>query len=320
VLAVFVERGGADRPQFAAGEHRLEQVGGVDGALGGAGAHDRVKLVEEEDDPSLALGHLLEHGLEAVLELTAVLGTGDQRAHVESDHAAVAQRVGHVARDDALGEAFDDRRLADPGLADEHGVVLGAPRQHLDHAPNLVVAPDHRVELARFGGLCEVVAVGLERLVLLLGILVGHPVRATHGHDGFGQLVARRSRVQIGLGGEGEQQVLARDVLVAHAARLAVGALEHPGQLSADRGRRRRLARHRGKRGQRLVGPAAHAVGIGPRAPEHGHHDAALLFEQDEQQVSRDHLGVRPGARQRLSGGDGLLRLYRESVQLHEKI
>ena len=50
VLAVLVERGGADRAQLAAGEHRLEQVGGVDGALGGAGADDRVQLVDEQDD------------------------------------------------------------------------------------------------------------------------------------------------------------------------------------------------------------------------------------------------------------------------------
>ncbi len=50
VLAVLVERRGADGAQLAAGEHRLEQVGGVDGALGGARADDRVELVDEEDD------------------------------------------------------------------------------------------------------------------------------------------------------------------------------------------------------------------------------------------------------------------------------
>ena len=99
------------------------------------------------------LGDLLEHGLQAVLELAAVLRAGDQRADVERDHAAVAQRLGHVAGDDPLGEALDDRGLADAGLADQHGVVLGAPREHLDHAADLLVAADHRVELALLGGL-----------------------------------------------------------------------------------------------------------------------------------------------------------------------
>ena len=53
VLAVLVERGGAHAAQLAAGEHRLEQVGGVHRALGGAGAHDRVQLVEEQDHLAL---------------------------------------------------------------------------------------------------------------------------------------------------------------------------------------------------------------------------------------------------------------------------
>ena len=43
---------------------------------------------------------------------------------------------------------FDDRGLADAGLADQHRVVLGAPLQHLDRAADLVVAADHRIELA----------------------------------------------------------------------------------------------------------------------------------------------------------------------------
>ena len=50
VLAVLVERRRADRAQLAARQHRLEHVGRVDGALGRAGADDRVQLVDEEDD------------------------------------------------------------------------------------------------------------------------------------------------------------------------------------------------------------------------------------------------------------------------------
>ena len=60
----------------------------------------------------------------------------------------------HVAIDDAQGQALGDRRLADAGLADQHRIVLGAARQHLDGAADLVVAADDRIELAfaRIGG------------------------------------------------------------------------------------------------------------------------------------------------------------------------
>src|SRR5207253_8933199 len=85
--------------------------------------------------------------LQALLELAPELGAGDERAHVERDDALVLEALGDVARDDAAGEPFDDRGLADAGLADEHRVVLGAPREHLDDAPDLVVTADHGVEL-----------------------------------------------------------------------------------------------------------------------------------------------------------------------------
>ena len=55
VLAVLVERGRADQAQLAAGQHRLEHVAGVHGALAaGARADDGVQLVDEGDD--LAVG------------------------------------------------------------------------------------------------------------------------------------------------------------------------------------------------------------------------------------------------------------------------
>jgi hypothetical protein len=42
-----------------------------------------------------------------------------------------------VAGDDALGESLDDGRLAGARLADEHRVVLRAPREHLDDPADL---------------------------------------------------------------------------------------------------------------------------------------------------------------------------------------
>ena len=149
VLAVLVERRGADRAQLAAGEHRLEQVGGVDRALGGAGADDRVQLVDEEDD--------LRPRASVISLSTAFSRSSNSPRYFEpatsapmssAIDAAVAQRLGHVAGDDALGEALDDRGLADAGLADQDRVVLGAAREHLDHAADLLVAADDRVELA----------------------------------------------------------------------------------------------------------------------------------------------------------------------------
>ncbi len=123
VLAVLVERGRADRLQLAAGERRLQDRGGVDRALGGAGADEVVELVDEQDDVAPLLD-LLHHLLQALLELAAVLRAGDERGQVERVDLLALQELGHLVRGDALGEALDDRRLADARLADQHRVVL----------------------------------------------------------------------------------------------------------------------------------------------------------------------------------------------------
>ena len=91
VLAVLVQGGRADAAQLAAGERRLEHVAGIHGALGGAGTHDGVQLVDEEDDAAVGGGDLLEHRLEPILELAAVLGARDHRAEVEGHQPPVAE-------------------------------------------------------------------------------------------------------------------------------------------------------------------------------------------------------------------------------------
>ena len=93
---------------------------------------------------------------------------------------------GTSCADDALRQAFDDGGLADAGLADQHRVVLGAARQHLDHAADLVVAADDRIELALARQLGEVAAVALERLVRRLGILAGDALRAADARSAPG--------------------------------------------------------------------------------------------------------------------------------------
>ena len=125
VLAVLVERGGADGLELTAGEHRLEDDGGVDRALGGTRTDERVQLVDEQDDVA-AGADLLQHLLEALLEVAAVAGAGDERAEVERVELLALRASRARRRRRCLGEALDDRGLADAGLADQHRVVLGA--------------------------------------------------------------------------------------------------------------------------------------------------------------------------------------------------
>ena len=83
VLLVFGPGGGGDGAQLAARQRRLEQVGRVAGAGGAAGADQRVRLVDEQDD-RLGRGlHLVDHRAQPVLELALHAGAGLQQPDVE---------------------------------------------------------------------------------------------------------------------------------------------------------------------------------------------------------------------------------------------
>ncbi len=320
MLAVLIQRRRPDRAQLAAGQHRLQQVGGVDRAFGGARTDDRVQLVKEEDDLAGRLLDLGQHRFQPLLELSPVFGAGQQRADVERDHPAVAQALGHVAVDDPLCQPLDDRGLADAGVADQHRVVLGSPREHLDDAADLLIAADHRVELAvaRLGG--QVAAEFLQCLNALLGVGRGHLVRAAHLGDRLLQRAAVGEEIgDAGAGlGQGEEDVLGGDVLVAERGHLLFGPLQgrdeggggtHLGGLTQlrqllDRGYR--AARDR--------------VRVGAELLQDRHHQPVLLAQQGDQQVRRGHLGVLALGGEGLGGGDRFLGLDGEPIRLHWRL
>ncbi len=303
VLAVLVERRRADRLQLAARERRLEDRRSVDRAFGCACADEIVELVDEQDDVA-ALGDLLHHLLQALLELTAVLRPGDERREVEAVDLLALQDVGHLVRRDALGEAFDDGGLADAGLADQHRVVLRAAREDLHDPLDLGLTADDGIELALARELREVAAELVEQLralPLLAGALAGGAALAAagageHADDlvadllGVGVEVEQDARGDaFVLAHEPEQDVLGADVVVAERQRFAQRELEH-------------LLRARGERdlaGGDLVALAddprdlcAHLLDGDVERLEHARSEAFFLAQQAEQDVLRPDVVV----------------------------
>src|SRR5439155_25271516 len=109
-------------------------VGGVDPAIDAAGADQHVQFVDEHDNTAGGGLDLGEHRFQPLLELAAELGARQELGQVERQDAPVLQAFRHVAGGNPLGQAPDDRGLADPGFADQYRYVLGAPRQNLDRA------------------------------------------------------------------------------------------------------------------------------------------------------------------------------------------
>ncbi len=274
MLAVLVERGRADAVQFAARERRLQKVRSVHRAIGLAGPDERMHLVDEQDDAACGRGHLVEHALEALLELAAIFRASNERAHIEREQLLVFDRFRHVAVDDAQRKALDDRSLADAGLADQHRIVLRAPRQHLHGAADLLVAADHRIELAGLGGLGQVAGVFLQRVILILGAgrvrgaaladVVDRSVERLGRDAGVRQNLGRlrallhRERKQKPLDGDERVARLLGDLLgIVEQARRRRRHIELPGPRPFDLGQ---FGQGGFDLGQRLAGIAARPV------------------------------------------------------------
>ena len=243
VLAVLVKRGGADGLQLASGKCRLEDRGRVDGALGGTRADEVVQLVDEQDDVA-ALGDLLHHLLQALLELTAVLRAGHQGGQVERVDLLVLEQLWHVVGGDALGQALDHGGLAHAGLTDQDGVVLLAAGEDLHDPLDLGLATDDGIELALGGQLGQVAAElvqqlrGLLALALLAGARAGARALAAtgagqHPDDLVADLLGVGVEVEQDAGGDAlvlahqpEQDVLGADVVVPEAQGLAQRELQ----------------------------------------------------------------------------------------------
>ena len=238
VLAVLIQSGCADHAELATGEHGLEHIARIHCPFRAAtGTDDRVKLVDEGDDFTIGAFDLIENSLEAFLEFTAVLRTRNHPGQVKSDELLVLQGFGHVAGDDSLGQAFHDCGLTDAGLADENRIVLGTTREHLNHATNLAITTNHRVQLALACHLSEVATVLLQGLEGAFRIGAGNGIgakliksllQAFCGCAVFAQDFAGA----IVICGQRNKQVLCRNVGVSLSFCALAGIVNHLDQAA----------------------------------------------------------------------------------------
>ncbi len=321
MLAELIERRGADALDLAARQGGLQHAGRVDGALGSAGADQRMELVDEENDV-LGLDDLLHHDLEALLELAAVLGARDERAEVEGHHAAVQDVLRHVGADDALGKALHDRCFADAGLADDDGIVLGPAGEYLEHPVDLVLPADHGVELAALGKLGEVPAELVEGGggALFRRDLSGCAAQVIDDQLARSEQVHTEAPEDLAadpflLADEAEEKVLAADIIVAEQPRFLYGIFEHflgaggEGDIAEGEG----VA----ARGEVALHFHAHLVDVNARLAQDRHRDAVLLAEGAQQNVLRTEVIVLEPFRLFPGVDDDLPSPFRELLEHH---
>ncbi len=149
VTLVLGPGGRGDGAKLAARERRLQQVRRITLAFSAPRPDERMRFVDEQDRRLHCGADLLDHRLQAVLELALHTRPRLQKPQIERAQTRVAKGGGHVARSDPQRETFDHGRLPDPRLTRQQRIVLAPPQEDVDHLPDLVVATADRVDLAR---------------------------------------------------------------------------------------------------------------------------------------------------------------------------
>jgi len=171
----------ADGPEFAAGQRRLEHVGGVNGTFRCARADQGMQLVDEQDDLALGVLDFFQNRFWA----------GPQIPRDIFAPASIAPRSRATTRLflSASGTSPEMMRwarpstmavLADAGLADQHRIILGTAGEHLHYRANFLVAADDWIKFAAPSLLGQIASVALQGLVLGFRILIRDFLRTAH--------------------------------------------------------------------------------------------------------------------------------------------
>ena len=242
-------RRGPDTANLAVGEDGLDQVAGIHDAAGRrTGADDRMDLVDKQDRTGVFL-NLGNNALQALFEIPAVLGAGDQGAHVERVDRRVQQHLGHALLRDHPRQALGQRSLADPGLANVQRVVLTPAAENLHGPLDLDLAANQRIDLAVNGHLVEVrrklferrlfrLASAVQRHLVVLRPLARHRRHAVgdvidHVKARYVLEIQEVDSLRLFFAEDRHEHVGAGDFFLAARLHVKDSALQHP--LEAER-------------------------------------------------------------------------------------
>ena len=328
VLAIFVKCRRADTVQFSPREGGFEHVACVHRAFGLAGTNHGVDLVNKHNRAAFVFGHITEHALEALFELTPIFRTGQQGGEIERQHALFLKPLGYGAVDNPLRKPFDNRRFTDTGFTDQHRVIFGASLQDLDRPTNFIIAPDYGVELALARALSQVDGVLAQGIALGISVVAIDIGAATNGIDrrlerftaepGIVGHSADFARALFGLIGDCQQEQFGGHKLVTALERLFFRQIQEidgvPTNLKFGASARDLRQAVNGRRQQALQRGHPDAGPLQQRTPR----PVALRGDGGEQMDGFEILVV-SGQRQTLRICDGLLKLGRELIDAHEE-
>ena len=183
-----------------------------------------MQLIDEQNNLSLAVLHLIEDCFQALLKFAPILCTGNQCAHIQGENGLVLQILGYVAADNPLGKSLGNGGFTNAGLTDQNRVVFGLSGQNADNIPDFLISADDRVHLLISCLLHQIGAVFVQRIISALWIVGGHTGAAANLFQGFqaafaGDVVGVKElfHAAVCLSNQTQQNMLHGHIFIPHA-------------------------------------------------------------------------------------------------------
>mmetsp|Transcript_6292 Transcript_6292/g.7224 ORF Transcript_6292/g.7224 Transcript_6292/m.7224 type:complete len:351 (+) Transcript_6292:1928-2980(+) len=242
MLAVLIKSGSTNALKLTTGKGRLEDISSINGSFSSSSTDEGVNLINHKNDV-ISLLDFLHELLQALFELTTVLGTSNQESHVKADNPLAFDGFRNVSGGDHLGKALCNSGLTNTRLTDQARVVLGTTAQNLCDTLDLLGTTHNRVQLGLLCKLCDISSVLFQsgRLVCSSRLVSGagsSADRLTSFADHTDNLCTNlgifRTKIFEHTGGntlaltqQTKEKMLGTDVVVPKGASLVQGKLQN---------------------------------------------------------------------------------------------
>ena len=209
-----------------------------------------------------------------------------------------------------------------PGSPIRTGIILGAPLQHLDRAPDLVIAPDDRVELAHARPLGQVQRIFLQRFAAALGFRAADLLAAADRADRLLQRGAVGAVLPQQIAGFAlilnrcQKEHLRCDELIAPFLRFLIREIEQIAQFARN-GDFPTCALHLGQSLHAFLQCLAQGRHVRAGTLQQRCSAAIFLLQQREQQVLGFDVGIILADRDALRISQRLLKFGGQLVETH---
>ena len=149
ILAILVQSCRTDTLNLSASQRRFQHIGSIQATSGTSGTHDRVDLVDEQNDIPV-LRQLGENRLHSLLELSTVFRTCHDRSNIQRNDTFVKQHAGNFLLHDPQCQSLGNSRFTDTRITDQHRIVLLPAAQYLSQPFDLPVTSHDRIERSFF--------------------------------------------------------------------------------------------------------------------------------------------------------------------------